>query len=86
MKSALDSSRGDRRSVRIILKDSGVGKGTVPFRDFPLPSSPVVLQILTGVKYCLMRQLGLLLLLLLLLLLRHFSRVRLCVTPEMAAH
>ena len=83
MKSALDSSRGDRRSVRIILKDSGVGKGTVPFRDFPLPSSPVVLQILTGVKYCLMRQLGLLLLL---LLLRHFSRVRLCVTPEMAAH
>ena len=54
MKSALDSSRGDRRSVRIILEDSGVGKGTVPFRDFPLPSSPVLLQILTGVKYCLM--------------------------------
>ena len=54
MKSALDSSRGDRRSVRIILKDSSVEKGIVPFRDFPLPSNPSVLQILTGVKYCLM--------------------------------
>ena len=53
MKSALDSSRGDRRSVRIILKDSGVKKGTVPFPDFPSLSSPAVLQILTGVKYCL---------------------------------
>ena len=40
MKSALDSSQGDRRSVRIILKDSGVKKGTVPFPDFPSLSSP----------------------------------------------
>lgn len=45
MKSALDSSQGDRRSVRIILKGSGVEK--VLYRL-------AVLQILTGVKYCLM--------------------------------